>query len=79
MGYNLLQAMHEGLRLLSDSRPRTIFHDCFHVLLLVLFGDRYISSSRLQLDFYNLSKAVFCGSERLIQDTSDVVFPEANA
>ena len=78
MGYDLLQALHEGLGLLQDSRPRAVFHDRFHILFLVLFGNRYIRSSRLQLNLYDLSKAIFCGSERLIQDFSDVVFSEAS-
>jgi hypothetical protein len=76
--YDFVEAVHEGLRLFSDSCLSTVFHNRFDILLLVIFGDGYISSARLQLDFHNLAKAVFRRSERFVQDIGDVIFSESN-
>lgn len=78
LGYDLLEAVHEGLRLFPDSCLSTVFHNRFDVLLLVIFGDGYVSSIRLQLNFHNLAKAVFRRSERFVQDIGDVIFSESN-
>lgn len=75
--YDLLEAEHEGLGLFPDSCLSTVFHNRFNILLLVIFGDGYISSSRLQLDFHNLAKAVFRRSERFVQDIGDIIFSKS--
>lgn len=74
MRNQLAESGHECVKLLLDTLGNSILHNAVDVFLLVVFCDGDLLTARLEFDRDHLTKSLFSGRERLIDDVSDIIF-----